>query len=101
MTGQRVFVQMSLVFNKSAYAVNTMLFSSFAFYPENFAIETGLKLLINNAMWIPIHVLWLYSGVKVNQLDLPARTHKIINFVMAGCLLAVVGLSVWSLYSPL
>ena len=50
--------------NPKAYAVNTMLFSSFAFYPENFAIETGLKLLINNAMWIPIHVLWLYSGVK-------------------------------------
>jgi len=77
-----------------------MLFSSFAFYPENFAIETGLKLLINNAMWIPIHVLWLYAGVKVNQLDLSAQTHKMINFVMAGCLLAVVGLSVWSLYSP-
>ena len=86
--------------NPKAYAVNTMLFSSFAFYPENFAIETGLKLLINNAMWIPIHVLWLYAGVKVNQLDLPAQTHKMINFVMAGCLLAVVGLSVWSLYSP-
>jgi len=87
--------------NPKAYAVNTMLFSSFAFYPDNFAIETGLKLLINNAMWIPIHLLWLYAGVKVNQLDLPAQTHKMINFVMAGCLLAVVGLSVWSIYSPL
>ena len=87
--------------NPKAYAVNTILFSSFAFYPDNFAIETGLKLVINNAIWIPIHFLWLYAGVKVNQLDLPARTHKIINFVMAGCLLAVVGLSVWPLYSPL
>ena len=86
--------------NPKAHAVNTMLFSSFAFYPENFAIEIGLKLLINNAMWIPIHVLWLYAGVKVNQLDLPAQTHKMINFVMAGCLLAVVGLSVWSLSWP-
>ena len=78
--------------NPKAYAVNTMLFSSFAFYPENFAMETGLKLLINNAMWIPIHLLWLYAGVKVNQLDLPAQTQKMINFVIAGCLLAVVGL---------
>lgn len=78
--------------NPKAYAVNTMLFSSFAFFPGNFAIETGLKLLINNAIWIPIHFLWLCAGVKVNQLDLPAQTHKMINFVMAGCLLAVVGL---------
>ena len=78
--------------NPKAYAVNTMLFSSFAFYPENFAIETGLKLLINNALWIRVHFLWLYAGVKVNQLDLPAQTQKMINFVIAGCLLAVVGL---------
>ena len=83
--------------NPKAYAVNTMLFSSFAFYPQNFVIETGLKLLINNALWIPIHLTWLYAGVTVSQLDLPADTYKIINFVMAGCLLAVVGLSVVSL----
>jgi threonine/homoserine/homoserine lactone efflux protein len=84
--------------NPKAYAVNTMLFSSFAFYPESFAIETTLKLIINNSMWIPIHVLWLYAGVKVSQLNLPTHTHRLINLIMAGCLLAVVGLSVWSIY---
>ena len=84
--------------NPKAYAVNTMLFSSFAFYPQNFLIETGLKLLINNALWIPIHLIWLYGGVCVSQLDVTAKTHKIVNFAMAGCLLAVVGLSVISLY---
>ena len=87
--------------NPKAYAVNAMLFSSFAFYPDNFVIETGLKLVINNAMWIPIHFLWLYAGVKLNQLSLPAETHKTINIVMSGCLLAVVGLSARSLYSPM
>ena len=84
--------------NPKAYAVTTMLFSSFAFYPQNFFIETGLKLLINNALWIPIHLIWLYAGVKVGQLDLSVQTHKIINLAMSGCLLAVVGLSVVSLY---
>ena len=84
--------------NPKAYAVNTVLFSSFAFYPQNFYVETGLKLLINNALWIPIHLVWLYAGVKVSQLDLPVQTHKMINFAMSGCLLAVVGLSVVSLY---
>jgi len=49
-------------------------------------------------MWIPIHLLWLHAGVKISQLYLPAQTHKMINFVMAGCLLVVVGLSVMSLY---
>ena len=49
-------------------------------------------------MRIPIHFLWLYAGVTVNQLDLPAQTYKLVNVVMAGCLLAVVGLSVISLY---
>ena len=84
--------------NPKAYAVNTMLFSSFAFYPQNFFIETGLKLLINNTLWIPIHLIWLYAGIKVSQLDLSAQTHKMINLAMSACLLAVVGLSVVSFY---
>ena len=84
--------------NPKAYAVNTVLFSSFAFYPQNFFVETGLKLLISNALWIPIHLMWLYAGVKVSQLDLPVQTHKMINFAMSGCLLAVAGLSVVSFY---
>ena len=90
-------VMLQLV-NPKAYAVNTMLFSSFGFYPHNFFIETGLKLLINNALWIPIHLMWLYAGVKVSQLNLPIQTHKMINLAMSGCLLTVVGLSVLSLY---
>ena len=72
--------------NLKAHAVDTMPFSSFAFYPENFAIETGLKLLINNAMWIPIHLLWLHAGVKFSQLDLPTQTLKMVNFCQGGML---------------
>lgn len=83
--------------NPKAYAVNTTLFSGFAFYPENLLIETGLKLMITNLIWIPLHFLWLYAGVKVNHLDLPSRTQQIINRVMAACLLAVVAMAVWSI----
>lgn len=82
--------------NPKAYAVNTTLFTSFAFYPDSFAVETGLKLLIMNIIWLPLHLIWLYAGVKLNELNLPARTQRIINLCMAGCLLAVVVLSVWS-----
>lgn len=83
--------------NPKAYAVNTTLFSGFAFYPESLFIETGLKLLIANVIWLLLHCLWLYAGVKINRLELVPRTQRAINFGMAACLLAVVILSVWSL----
>ena len=82
--------------NPKAYAVNTTLFTSFAFYPDSFAVETGLKLVIMNIIWLPLHLVWLYAGVKLHSLNLPPRTQRRINLCMAACLLAVVGLSVWS-----
>ena len=82
--------------NPKAYAVNAALFSSFAFYPESFAVEIGLKLVIMNIVWLPVHMAWLYAGVKVNSLELPPRMQRAINLGMAACLLAVVILSVWS-----
>jgi len=85
--------------NPKAYAVNTTLFTSFAFYPDSFVVETGLKLLIMNMIWLPLHLLWLYAGVRLNALNLPDRTQKLINLVMSACLLAVVVLSVWSVLS--
>ena len=83
--------------NPKAYAVHITLFSGFAFYPTDFFIETAIKLSIANLTWILIHFLWLYLGVKINQLELPEKTQRIINVFMAICLLAVVGLSVWSI----
>jgi threonine/homoserine/homoserine lactone efflux protein len=83
--------------NPKAYAVNTTLFSGFAFYPDSFFVETALKLVIANMVWIVLHMLWLYAGVRVNRLELLARTQRLINMLMAICLLAVVVMSVWSL----
>jgi threonine/homoserine/homoserine lactone efflux protein len=83
--------------NPKAYAVHITLFSGFAFYPNDFFIETAVKLLIANVIWILIHFFWLYLGVKINQLKLPEKVQRNINVFMAICLLAVVGLSVWSI----
>ena len=85
--------------NPKAYAVHITLFSGFAFYPNDFFIETVIKLFIANVILILIHFLWLYLGVKINQLELPKKTQRITNVFMAICLLAVVGLSVWSIIS--
>ena len=83
--------------NPKAYAVHITLFSGFAFYPNDFFIETAVKLLIANVIWILIHFFWLYLGVKINQLELPEKVQRNINVFMAICLLAVVGLSIWSI----
>ena len=83
--------------NPKAYAVHITLFSGFAFYPSSFLVEVTLKLFIANVIWILLHFFWLHAGVTVNRLELPERIQRVINFIMAVCLLAVVGLSIWSI----
>ena len=79
--------------NPKAYAVHTTLFSGFTFLPGNLAVETVSKFLILNAIWIPIHFLWLYLGITLRQLKLSERTHRIINVAMSLSMLAVVALA--------
>lgn len=83
--------------NPKAYAVNTALFTGFAFDGVSFTTEIGLKFLIMNTVWVPLHLIWLYAGVKLNQLNLSHRTTRTINLGMALCLAAVVALSLFSL----
>jgi threonine/homoserine/homoserine lactone efflux protein len=45
--------------NPKAYAVNTALFSGFAFMPQALVTETWIKFVILNVIWIPIHLAWL------------------------------------------
>lgn len=83
--------------NPKAYAVNTALFTSFAFMPANISAEIIIKLVIFNAIWIPIHLLWLYMGVKIHELNLTAKQNHIINLIMGLSLTIVVILSLLSL----
>lgn len=82
--------------NPKAYAVNTALFTGFAIYPDALVAEILWKLLILNAIWVPIHVTWVWFGGALKRLDLPDRSQRIINFAMAGSMLAVVALAVLS-----
>lgn len=82
--------------NPKAYAVNTTLFTGFSFLPGNFLAEVALKFLIVNAIWIPIHLAWLWAGVTLHRLDLAPGTQRIINIVMALSMLAVVGLAAFA-----
>ena len=84
--------------NPKAYAVNLTLFSGFAFYPDSLFIETGFKLLITNMIWIPLHFLWLFAGVRINSLELSKNTQRVVNLAMAGCLISVIVMSNWSVF---
>lgn len=80
--------------NPKAYAVNTAFFSGFAFMPSASGVEVALKFLIMNAIWVPIHVGWLFAGVTLRRLDLSPRVNRSINVVMALAMLAVVALAI-------
>lgn len=80
--------------NPKAYAVNTTLFSGFAFGGSNLLAETVLKFVIVNAIWIPIHFLWLWLGITLRELDLSERAHRGINIAMSVSMLAVVSLAI-------
>lgn len=79
--------------NPKAYAVNAAFFSGFAFLPEARLAEIGLKFAIINAIWIPIHLGWLWAGIALRRMDLPDRVNRAINILMALSMLAVVGLA--------
>ncbi len=79
--------------NPKAYAVNTALFTGFAFWPDSLITETLVKFLIINGIWIPVHFLWLYAGVTLHRLNLPAHIQFRINIIMALSMLGVVVLA--------
>ncbi len=84
--------------NPKAYAVNTALFSGFAMFPDALVAEALWKLVIVNAIWLPIHVLWVWFGTILQKLELQPRQHRLINMVMASSMLFVVALAVASAF---
>jgi len=86
------------VINPKAYVVGTFVFSNFSIWPQSLVVEIVIKLVILNAIWIPIHILWMAAGVTVNRLALEHRTQRIINMGMAAAMLLVVGIAMWSTF---
>lgn len=83
--------------NPKAYAVNTVMFSGFGFMADAPLLEAAIKLVIMNAIWLPLHFLWLGAGVWLRRLDLAPRVQRGINIAMAASMLVVVVLAMGSL----
>jgi threonine/homoserine/homoserine lactone efflux protein len=82
--------------NPKAYAVNAALFSGFVFMPDAPLLETVVKVVVFNLIWVPIHFVWLWAGVSLRRLDLAPRTQRGINIAMALSMLCVVALAALS-----
>ena len=82
--------------NPKAYAVNATFFTTFNFWPEQFTTMILIKILIVNAIWIPIHFGWLYAGASLRKLDLPPHIQRGINIFMALSMVIVVALAILS-----
>ncbi|WP_172329102.1 LysE family translocator [Mangrovicoccus sp. HB161399] len=83
--------------NPKAYVVSTTLFTGFPYAPDSLLFETVTKILIFNAIWLPLHLGWLWAGGVLHRLDLPERAHRRINLAMAAAMIAVVALALFSM----
>ena len=88
-----VFIQ---IVNPKACAVIASVVMGFNYAPDALWFELGTKILIANMIWIPMHLMWLWAGVRLHALNLSPRVQLWINFAMAGGLLLVVVLSALS-----
>jgi len=80
--------------NPKAYAVNATFFTTFNFWPDQFFQMILIKILIVNAIWIPVHFGWLYAGATLRKLNLPPKIQRAINIFMALSMVIVVLLAV-------
>ena len=80
--------------NPKAYVVGTTLFAGFVIWPDALLAEVVVKFLILNAIWVPIHLGWLWAGVKLRELNLPGPVQRRINLGMAASLIIVILLAI-------
>ena len=80
--------------NPKAYVVNTTFVSGFAFYQSSFVMELIIKFMIINSIWIPLHLIWLYVGTVLYELNLTNKNQRIINLMLAFSMIAAVVISI-------
>jgi len=83
--------------NPKAYAFHSILFSGFVIYPNDIILETIWKFIIMNAIWIPLHLVWLFMGASIKKINLDPYIQRKINLVMGLSLFLVAILSFLSI----
>ncbi len=70
--------------------VNGILFTGFPLQGFNLQQEILIKTLIINFVWVPVHFIWLWLGVKLRQWGLSKGRQSAVNKSKAFCLLIVI-----------
>ena len=83
--------------NPKAYAFHSILFSGFVIFPNDIILETIWKFIIMNAIWIPLHLVWLFMGASIKKINLDPYIQRKINLVMGLSLFLVAILSFLSI----
>jgi len=83
--------------NPKAYAFHSILLSGFVIYPNDIILETICKFIVMNAIWIPLHLVWLFMGVSIKKVNLDPYIQRKINLVMGLSLFLVAILSFLSI----
>jgi len=83
--------------NPKAYAFHSILFSGFVIFPNDIILETIWKFIIMNAIWIPLHLVWLFMGASIKKINLNPYIQRKINLVMGLSLFLVAILSFLSI----
>ncbi|NRB03771.1 MAG: LysE family translocator [Rhodobacteraceae bacterium] len=83
--------------NPKAYVVASTLFSGFPILPDSLLWETVIKLVVFNLIWIPIHLIWLWAGVQLHELNVQQHVQRRINIGMALAMVVVVVLALLAL----
>jgi threonine/homoserine/homoserine lactone efflux protein len=87
-----------MLINPKAYMTMSALYLGFPLHSFNPVNEAIIKIIIANIIWIPGHLLWLYAGVRVNDLDLSLKNKRVINLTLAITILTIVfGSAVYSM----
>jgi len=81
------------ILNPKNYIVQITLFSGFLIGDDNFILEAVIKLLIANMIWLPMHLVWLILGVRINKMQLSKKILRILNMIMAGLLLSFIAMA--------
>jgi threonine/homoserine/homoserine lactone efflux protein len=83
--------------NPKAYAFHSILLSGFVIYPNDIILETICKFIVMNAIWIPLHLVWLFMGASIKKVNLDPYIQRKINLVMGLSLFLVAILSFLSI----
>lgn len=79
--------------NPKAYMAFASLFASFQISVTHSVLDSTIKWVGVVAVMIIVDAIWLWTGVKLGELNLSALSEKLMNLALAGAIVLAAGLA--------